>query len=384
MSTRLEDAARELVKHGLVYAPRRDDGLRASPHWAPWLTLEAHRADMLDRIVAGHDHAHPRLSYYDDEARTAMALRCNIVAGRLARVHGGAGRAGGVGIPGRARRRRPAPHAARAVPGPRTRGLPDARHRCRGAARAHHRRLPRTGVGSVGVRRGDRIHPDSSGPPRRGGRGLRRPAPEGARGQARKDRPTPAPAALAAMLRGDDAQARLHIESAIAEERAGTRKRNVFPASAAFALSLLSLARDDSPSSRALLAPLLRTAAQRKEQPLVMHYVTRAAEARKGARIAAMTFPYPAFSRIRRSDDAAGAGVLLAGTARAVHRTGPGSGAGRLYGPRTGQRLRLGVGGVSHGLRPARPADEGRTPPVRGGVPRGGRHDARARSAPGR
>ena len=43
--------------------------------------------------------------------------------------------------------------------------------------------------------------------------------------------------ALAAMLRGDDAQARLHIESAVAEERAGTRKRNVFPASTAFALS---------------------------------------------------------------------------------------------------------------------------------------------------
>ena len=82
--TRLRDAARELVKHGLAYAPRRrDDGLRASPHWAPWLTMEAHRTGMLDRIVAGHDYVHPRLSYYDDEARTAMALRCNTVAGRL-------------------------------------------------------------------------------------------------------------------------------------------------------------------------------------------------------------------------------------------------------------------------------------------------------------
>ena len=100
---------------------------------------------------------------------------------------------------------------------------------------------------------------------------------------------------LAAMLRGDDGEARRHIESAVAEERAGTRKRNVFPASAAFALSLLSLVRDDSPSNRALLAPLPRAAAQQKAQPLVMHYVTRAADARKGARIAAMTFPYPVF-----------------------------------------------------------------------------------------
>ena len=53
--------------------------------------------------------------------------------------------------------------------------------------------------------------------------------------------------------------------------------------------------RDDSPSSRALLAPLLHTAAKRKAQPLVMHYVARAAETRRGARIAAMTFPYPVF-----------------------------------------------------------------------------------------
>ena len=88
-NTRLQDAARELVKHGLVYAPGRDNGLRASPHWAPWLTMEAHRAGMLDRIVAAHDHVHPRHSYYDDEARTAMALRCNTVAGHLTQVHSG-------------------------------------------------------------------------------------------------------------------------------------------------------------------------------------------------------------------------------------------------------------------------------------------------------
>ena len=37
---------------------------------------------LLNRIAAGHDHVHPRLSYYDDEARTAMALRCDTVAGR--------------------------------------------------------------------------------------------------------------------------------------------------------------------------------------------------------------------------------------------------------------------------------------------------------------
>ena len=85
---RLRNAALELVKHGLAHAPWQDDSLRASPHWAPWLTMEAHRTGTLDRIVAGHDHVHPRLSYYDDEARSAMVLRCDTVAGRLAHIHG--------------------------------------------------------------------------------------------------------------------------------------------------------------------------------------------------------------------------------------------------------------------------------------------------------
>ena len=124
--------------------------------------------------------------------------------------------------------------------------------------------------------------------------------------------------ALVAMLRGDDAQARRHIESAVAEERAGTRKRNVFPASTAFALSLLSLVRDDSPSSRALLAPLLRAAAQHKAHPLVMHYVTRAAEARKGARVAAMTFPNPVFGTMLQGLECCCLGQLGQHTERAA------------------------------------------------------------------
>ena len=99
--------------------------------------------------------------------------------------------------------------------------------------------------------------------------------------------------ALVAMLRGDDREARRLIESAVAEERAGTRKRNVFPASPAFSLSLLALVRDDSPSSRALLAPLVRTAGKQDAEPIIMHYVTRAADACKGARLAPMMFPIP-------------------------------------------------------------------------------------------
>ena len=89
-NAQIQDAGREFVKHGLAYAPRRGGGLGASPHWAPWLAMEAHRGGRLDRIVAAHAYVHPRLSYYDDEARTAMALRCNTVAGRFTRVYGDA------------------------------------------------------------------------------------------------------------------------------------------------------------------------------------------------------------------------------------------------------------------------------------------------------
>ena len=292
--TRLRDAARELVTHGLAHAPRRTGGLRASPHWAPWLTMEAHRAGLLDRIVAGHDHVHPRLSYYDDGARTAMALRCDTVAGRLtpegaAAVH--PEEWAFMTEPGAAGLLRTLPESCRdralsgclmrvinaaAAPEP----IVDA---CRElasdpsafAAEIAFVRILQGRLGEV-----DAVF-DALPPKVREGKHVKI-----GRAGAR---------ALVALLRGDDAEARRHIESAVAEEKAGTRKRNVFPATAVFALSLLSLVRDDSPSSRALLAPLLHAAAKRKAQPLVMHYVARAAEARQGARITPMTFPWPVF-----------------------------------------------------------------------------------------
>ena len=294
-STRLQSAARELVKHGLAYAPRRrDDGLRASPHWAPWLTMEAHRTGMLDRIVAGHDHVHPRLSYYDDAARTAMALRCHTVAGRVAQVHGGAVEPEAWGFlaePGAAGllHTLPEPCRDRALAGCLMRVIDAAAlpepiiDACRELASEPSAFAADIAFIRILQGRLDDIDAVFDALPAEVRESKRvRVGRAGAR-------------ALAAMLRGDDVQARRHIESAVAEERAGTRKRNVFPASTAFALSLLSLVRDDSPSSRALLAPLLRASAHQKVQPLVMHYVTRAAEARKGAHIDAMTFPYPVF-----------------------------------------------------------------------------------------
>ena len=70
--------------------------------------------------------------------------------------------------------------------------------------------------------------------------------------------------AAIAMLQGDNAAAGRYIEAAVAAEKAGTRKRNVFPEHAAFALSLVALVRLDTPESHDMLAGLMRTVERRR------------------------------------------------------------------------------------------------------------------------
>ena len=70
--------------------------------------------------------------------------------------------------------------------------------------------------------------------------------------------------AAIAMLRGDNPTASRHIDAAVTAEKAGTRKRNVFPDHAAFVLSTLALVRLDTPESHDMLAGLLRTAERRR------------------------------------------------------------------------------------------------------------------------
>ena len=291
-SARVRDAERDLVKAGLVYVPRRDLGLRASSHWAPWLTMRAHQGSMLDRIVAGHGRVHPRLSFHDHDSRTAMALRCNTVAGRFDRIHGAAVEPhqwGFLAGPGAAGLLRTLPEAFRdralagclmevihaaASPEP----IIDA---CRELA--PDRTAFAASIAFIRILQGrlDEVDAvfDALAPASRESKRART-----GRAGAR---------ALVAMLRGDDGEARRLVESAVAAEREGTRKRNVFPASPAFALSLLSLVRDDSPPSRALLALLVRTSEREDTERLVMHYVSRAADTRRGVPISAMMYPAP-------------------------------------------------------------------------------------------
>ncbi len=65
--------------------------------------------------------------------------------------------------------------------------------------------------------------------------------------------------AMISTLEGDDVAAARRIREAIAHARAGTRRRNVFPAAPSFALALLSLVRRSNPANAALLEQLLRT-----------------------------------------------------------------------------------------------------------------------------
>ena len=66
--------------------------------------------------------------------------------------------------------------------------------------------------------------------------------------------------ALIATLRTDYDAAQRYIDAALAAEKVGTRRRNLFPDLPAFALSLLSLVRIDSPASHAQLDQLAHAA----------------------------------------------------------------------------------------------------------------------------
>ena len=293
-NARVKDANRELVDAGVAFAPRQGGGLRASPRWAPWLTMESHRGGMLDPIVAGHRHVQPGFAYYRDESRVAMELRCHTVAGRFDRIHGGTFEPMNwafLAEPGAAGLLRTLPEAwrDRALAGCLTRVLHTAAspEPIIEACRTLGSDPPAfaANIAFIRILQGRLDEVDA----------VFGTLPPALREDKRARTGRAGAGALVAMLRGDDHEARRLIESAVAEERAGTRKRNVFPASPAFALSLLSLVRDDSPSSRALLAPLVRTAGKHGAEPIIMHFVTRAADACKGAHLAPMMYPVPVF-----------------------------------------------------------------------------------------
>ncbi len=105
--------------------------------------------------------------------------------------------------------------------------------------------------------------------------------------------------ALIAMLRGDDEAAQRHIEDCLAKERAGTRKRLVFPDSKALAWSLLALVRLDTVSANKLFMRTCRGAElnqHRRSDDL--RWVSEAARAKSLAAGYARALQRPALSAL--------------------------------------------------------------------------------------
>ena len=89
--------------------------------------------------------------------------------------------------------------------------------------------------------------------------------------------------ALIAVIRGDDDEARRRIEEALDLERAGTRKRLVFPDFRAFALSLLGLVRSDTAQTDELLGRILRGAERTQaDWPAELGFVSAASTVKAG------------------------------------------------------------------------------------------------------
>ena len=276
-------ATKEVHEAGIVYRPGPNTGLSAEPVWAPRLTIAAFEAGNLERIerqftppVAGR---FPRVSEADD----IMRLRCHAVAGRfdeLARdldepeyrdwrwlASPGAGQL---------LWRLPSQYVEEALadwlgltidlafPS----GLAvEAWSECsRDPARhaadiALIRVLEGRPADALAVF--DELPAEArDGKPARTGRAATR--------------------ALLAMLRGDDEEAARFIAEAVAAEKAGTRKRNIFPPLRTFTLSLLTLVRSDTPGNAASLERFLRIGRQQEVLPLFLEFVGDAAAVRRG------------------------------------------------------------------------------------------------------
>ncbi len=86
--------------------------------------------------------------------------------------------------------------------------------------------------------------------------------------------------ALVAMLRGDDVAATKHIETALAAERAGTRKRNVYPPHRAISLALLAWVRSHELAPQGELDRMLRAGQKLARDPDLHRLLGLAAEQR--------------------------------------------------------------------------------------------------------
>ena len=253
---------KHLIDAGIVDDTGNRGKLAATANWAPWLTVRAFRDGRLERLRrAYHDEFPPHWANRSFVADAQMRLRCDTIAGRFDRIdaHLRAVDQDGwrwLARPGVAHllAKIPEKHVDRAVAASFAEVVRTAEpaepllkaYAASNADRAAHS----AEVAFIRVLRGDHA----------GALAVFEQLPEELRASKPARTGLASIRALLATLRGDDTAAAGHIEEALASERAGTRKRNVFPSCNAFALSLLSLVRDHSPANAAKLDHLLRVA----------------------------------------------------------------------------------------------------------------------------
>ena len=270
-----------LERRGIAGRAGRDSRIMTiEPQWATWLTMEAHRLDLLEPIRDAHDKASPTYYGYARPGADAMKLRCATVAGRFDLVpkHVADSDWGFLAQPGAA-------------------GLLDT-------LPEQHREAALRGCVDEVVQRAAPPEPVvtacreiGSAPERFAvdvafirilqGRLDDAPAvfdelPSPIRDDRQVCSDRAAVQALTATLRGDDAAAFRSIETAIAAKRAGNRRRTSVPGSMPFILSLLSLVRSDMPSHRALLADVMDAGRKQGAAPAALDTVASAAELRTG------------------------------------------------------------------------------------------------------
>ena len=277
-NTHAKAAGEELLKAKLLYHTQAKRELRAMSSWAPWLTLEAFRNRSLNRIMDAFDHEQPSYwRYYNDPARTAMQLRCFAVAGRFKNIDKNfpdirADDWRFLAEPGVAELlpTLPSKYLVSALAGCLSQVIEtlappdpiiDACYKLAPDLSPHLAEIAFVRILQGRLDEAVSVFDEFQGETHN----IK---------QVRTD--LAATRAFIATLRGDDGEAFRFIQAAIAEEKAGTRKRNVFPAARAFTLSLLSLLRSNTPASLTMLEQLIRVANRKQIRPFMVDVVAAA------------------------------------------------------------------------------------------------------------
>ena len=277
-SAQVRAAVKELANADIVIVDRSGAGGNIDESWAPWLTMEANRSGKLEKLRDALRHGYGYWSYYRSPETRAMDVRCLSVLGRFTELTDNY-----PDVNADDWRFLAEPGALELLPNVPAQRLPAALNGCLsqvidGFAEpepvidackqlAPDLALCLSDIAFIRILQGrlddaGSIFDDMEQDPRE----LHRSKIEALGGRA-----------LIATLRGDDDRAAAYIDAAVAEEKKGTRKRNVFPASRAFALSTLSLLRRNSPASLTLLEQLVRAASRNGAEPYIMSLVAAAA-----------------------------------------------------------------------------------------------------------